>query len=149
MKQWIKKHKGWAIFGIIVFSIYLIFAVTRYSGHTTFIPFSGRVLNVEAEELDLIFIQSGTSGEMITYTSPDELQEMTDYLNGFRYVFWLPKNPVPASGWTYRAVLDFSDGTKESYYFGKNWLEVRGVRYFSASEYFEEWAEGLSTKQTT
>ena len=143
MKQWIKNHKGWTVVGILFLSVYFIFAVTRYSGHTTFIPFTGRVLNIDMEDIDLYYIQSGTSGEIISYTDADEIKEITDRLNGFRYICWLPKNPIPAGGWTYRVVLDFSNGTKESYHFGRTWLEVRGVRYFSIGDYFSQWAEAL------
>lgn len=143
MTQWIKKHPVWFSIFCAILVIYIIFAVTRYSKHTTFIPFTGRVLNIGVEELDLIYIQSGSSGEMIVFTAADEVQDMRELLNGFRYVFWLPKSPFPAGGWTFRVVLDFSNGTKESYYFGINWIEVRGVRYFSPGSYFSQWAEAL------
>ena len=132
----IKKHRIWIFVAIILLVIFIVFAVTRCGSHTVFIPFTGRVLNIDAGELDLVYIHSGNTGEKISYTGTDELQMMADKLNGFRYILWLPKNPIPSGGWTYRVVLEFKDGTSQSYYFGGNWIEVRGLRYFNADKYF-------------
>lgn len=146
LMQKIKKRGIWIIVAIILLLIFIVFAVTRYSDHTLFIPFTGRVLNIDAGELDLVYIHSGNTGEKISYTETGEIQVMTDKLNGFRYILWLPKNPIPSGGWTYRMVFEFKDETSQSYYFGRNWIEVRGLRYFSADKYFDDLSELLDEK---
>lgn len=143
MKQWIKKHPVWFSLICAVLVIYIVFGATRYSEHSTFIPFSGRVLDINGESLKEVSLHSGSTGEEIRFTDHDDVRDMMDRLNGFRYVFWIPKNPFPSGGWTYRVVLDFNFGPTESYYFGGNWIEVRGVRYFSSNSYFSQWAEAL------
>jgi hypothetical protein len=140
MKEKNKKHKVWFALGIIVFVIYVVFTATRYSEHTLFTPFTGRVFDIDAEELACLTLKSGYSGENISYTKADELQEMTDYLKGFRYIAWLPSNPFPTGGWTYAVRLEFKDGSAEAYTFGRTWIEVKGVVYFSTGKYFDEWA---------
>lgn len=145
MKEKIKKHKGWFVLGIIVLVIYIVFAATRYSEHTLFIPFTGRVFDIDAEEMTCFTLRSGCTGENISYTEADEFQEMTNCLNGFRYIAWLPSNPFPTGGWTYAVRLDFKDGSSQTYTFGKNWIEAKGVVYFSVGKYFDEWA-GLIDK---
>lgn len=143
MERWLKKHKVWFSLLCIALAIYIIFAATRYSAYTTFVPFTGRVLNIGAEDLDVVFLHSGESGKKLSYSTDEQVQKMADSLNSFRYVFWLPKNPIPSGGWTYRVGLEFKDGTKMSYYFGRDWIEVRGVRYFSHGSHFHQWAETL------
>jgi hypothetical protein len=59
MKEKNKKHKVWFALGIIVFVIYVVFTATRYSEHTLFTPFTGRVFDIDAEELACLTLKSG------------------------------------------------------------------------------------------
>lgn len=146
MKEKIKYRKGWYAIVIVVLDIYLVFATTRCDENTLFIPFTGRVFDIDTEELTCFTLKSGYSGGSISFKEDVVLQKMTDYLEGFRYIAWLPSNPFSTGGCNYAVRLDFKDGSAKTYTFGRTWIEAKGVIYFSGDKYFYEWA-GLIDKK--
>ena len=65
------------VFGVI----YVLFIITRLSGgFLTYVPFSGRIFHLSQEDVDKISIQSGTSGNVIEFTEPEERAEIIEKL---------------------------------------------------------------------
>ena len=128
---------------VILLAVYTIFIATRYSGHTTYVPFTGRVFNINCEELEAVRFQSGNTGQYIYFRSDDEIKEVTDFLNAFRYRVWVPSLP-PIAGWGYRVTLFFYDGTSVSYFFNSFSICVNGVWHYGNLSYFREFTDALN-----
>lgn len=134
-----KKSTALKIFipsGIVLLLLFFaLFPATQRSLLTTFVPFTGKLFDLNPEHPIMVQLQSGTTGQSITFTDPEQIREANDYLNGFRYVFWRPKL-LATSGWSYRVSL----GTL-SYEFGENWIRVNNIIYYSAGGYFRQWTD--------
>ncbi len=83
---------------IVIFLIFLTIGIPRWSRpYTTYIPFSGKLFNINAEEVDKIAIYGY---EFREYTMEDaEFYEIIDFMNSFRYSRFAPiDSPVDDSG---------------------------------------------------
>lgn len=95
-----KGKKGLLIFALI---LYVIFAVTRYSKDTTYIPFTGRIFDIEVTEETRI---RATIGGTDVIWEGEDAAEIAELLNSIRYWWWYPENPVPHGGWDYAFVVN-------------------------------------------
>ena len=116
---------------------FLIFAFTRFSDVTTYIPFSGEVFNIDVKTVEEIRIKEGTTGDRIIYHDDAAITEIADYLNAYRYDYWVPDLPIARSGWSYAIVLCTKDGEYYDYTFTTSTILIRGVWYSTNTPYFE------------
>ena len=49
------------IIGIII--VYLIFVISRFGEFTTYIPLSGKIFDVDKENVTMVMLQNGKTGE--------------------------------------------------------------------------------------
>ena len=120
---------------ILLLAGYSIFVVTRFSVHTTYKPFSGQVFHIKNEGDLTIRLQNGTTGQIIECQNSESIQEIVEYLNSFRYRFWIPDLPIARGGWSYRVILSINDESV-SYYFTNTAFKVRGIWFFGPNDYF-------------
>ena len=123
-------------FLIIIIIVVTLFIATRYSAHTTYIPFTGKIFDIQPERYTEIDLQNGKSGEMKVYTTDEERSAIADTLNALRYRFWLPKIPIQTGGWQYRVILKIGDRYVD-YLFTERTITVNGICYFVPEEQLE------------
>ena len=129
------------VFGVI----YVLFIITRLSGgFLTYVPFSGRIFHLSQEDVDKISIQSGTSGNVIEFTEPEERAEIIEKLKDLRYYVWLPDPSVliPRGGWEYRFRFH-REGETTSYRFGDNFIVANGFIYLVDQAQLESFAQEI------
>lgn len=125
---------------IILISL-LIFIFTRYSDMTTYIPFSGRVFDIDVETVEGINITDGPTQVDLLDGDDDKIHEIVDYLNAYHSDYWFPEPPVQRDGWQYNIALYTKDGACYSYEFTPGRILVNGIWYFSNDSYFDWLAE--------
>lgn len=80
--------------GLIGRYLYCGFILQRPEHFTTFEPFSGKLFDIDPEEVSVIAIrnaQSPTDTPAATYFEDEEhIKEFTEFFNSFRYCFWWP-----------------------------------------------------------
>ena len=131
--NFLKKH--WIIPVLVLALAYLIvFVPSRFSAYTTYIPFSGKVFQISADDVDTITFWK--YGETIVYTDSEDKAEIVNLLNGFRYWYWMPSLPVGMGGWTYMIDID-GDSKSENYVFGDSWIKVNGLYLYGKTGYFD------------
>ena len=123
------RRKKLIVAGIIIVALYLIFAVTRYSQYTTYIPFTGRIFDIDAGDLDGVTVRNGTTGESVYFETAEEIESIVCSINALRYKFWTPKAPGSRGGWSYGIKLGSGD-EYEWFLFTENWIEAQGVLYY-------------------
>lgn len=78
--------------GLIGRFFYVGYILQRPEHFTTFEPFSGKLFDIDPEEVSYIDIDN--HGEPIKeytrYEDTEDVQEITEFLNSFRYRFWWP-----------------------------------------------------------
>lgn len=92
--------------------------------------------------MESITVRDGSIGDMVTYETEDEVEEVAEYLNAFRYNAWFPDIPIPRTGWSYAVGVRSKEGEYDSFVFTPYWILVKGVHYQSNDAYFE-WLIGL------
>lgn len=122
--------------GLFLFG-FILFAATRYSAYTTYVPFTGRIFSISEDKVDIVKIQSGGSGDFIDYSEQPEIQNFITELNGIRYKYWIPDIPLAMSGWNYRIVIYYGEESV-SYYFGESHIKVRGIIYLCSDEFLSQ-----------
>ena len=122
-----------------VFAVYLCFALTRSSGHTQYIPFTGRVFSINSGEVGTIRIINGNTGKTIDYDLGDSenMNRIIAHLNSFRYRFWIPRPPIKFGGFSYSVIVRIN-GEMHHFMFSDNHIIVRGVYFFGPRNYFSE-----------
>ena len=114
---------------VLIFAAYIFFVATRYSGHTMYIPFTGRVFNINSDDVEAIIIQSGNTGRMIEYSDKDEINKVTELLNAYRYSHWC-LNPIRGPGFYYAVTIIFNEGKSAGYFFNHSYpgsIIVKGI----------------------
>ncbi len=86
-----------------------------------------------------VFIQNGSTGEQIIYTTPSDIKEITDYFAAFQYRRTEKMLP-DRGGWSYRVAIMIGR-QQYSYEFGSNWVEIDHVRYYSDEAYFQRYID--------
>jgi len=120
---------------VIAVVTYLIFISTRYSDHTTYVPFSGRIFKINSEDVDFIRIVNGGNGNMYDCSDNEEIDTWVELLNSMRYRYWIPDAPIQRSG--YRFALQLTvNGESYSYQFDESNIRVKGVWFTISSDYF-------------
>lgn len=139
MKKWDKLRIVLiALFVLIIILIFVRFANSKSSRYTTYTPFTGCVFNISEDDVDLIQIQSGSTGELIDFSEEQEIHDFIERLNSFRSYCWVPNLlEGKINGWSYRIIISFIDES-ESFYFGDNWVNVNGIVYYDFSSHFGE-----------
>lgn len=125
------------IIAIIFIILFTIFAVTRFSQYTIYVPFSGRIFNISNDQVKLIQVQNGSTGEYINFTNAGELNDFIVNINGLKYNYWITTGILKSDGWSYRIIIHFQDDYF-SYEFDDTWVEVHGVRYITSNTFLSE-----------
>lgn len=120
------------VFICIVLVLYAVFAATRYSEYTTYIPLAGKVFHIDTEDVAYIRFVNGF-GEEVVFESPEEVEIAAEMLESFHYWFCLPGKPPIFGGYQYFVQIMGKDGSYVNYEYGGCWLEARGVRYFGST----------------
>lgn len=80
--------------GLIGRFFYVGYILQRPEHFTTFEPFSGKLFDIDPEEVSVIAIrnaQSPTDTPAASYFEDEEdIKRFTEFFNSFRYCFWLP-----------------------------------------------------------
>jgi hypothetical protein len=124
---------------VVLIGIYLVFAITRYSRYTTYIPFAGRVFDLDSEEIT--GIQINRQGDLY-YVEGEEIQRVAEIFNAFRYKACVPIPPIQNCG-DYRVFIDFDDGESIRFHVNENGAYARGVWYFAAGDYLDAIVEEM------
>ena len=119
----------------IVAAAYLFFVSTRYSDHTTYIPFSGRVFKINSEDVDSIRIVNGSNGNMYMCIDHEEIDTWVEHLNSMRYRYWIPDAPIQRSGYRFALWLTVN-GEAYSYLFDESNINVKGIWFTGSDQYF-------------
>ena len=133
---WEKYFALVTLFFLIVIP-FLIFALTRFGPFTTYVPFSGKVFQMDSASIESFSIRDGSTGTMINYETEEDINEMAEFLGAFRSDYWVPDIPIPRSGWSYAVVVFSKDGTSDSFEFTPYWIQVRGIQYHIHDAYFD------------
>lgn len=124
------------VLGGLILAGYLAFATTRASEYTIYIPFSGRVFRIDSAEVKSVRIQNGNTGKVLEYQDSEEIRTITDFLNAFRYRYWMPNPPVARAGWSYRVTVFPDNGEQISWQFSDDAILVRGVWFAGSKDAF-------------
>lgn len=91
-------------------------------------------------DIEKIEFQNGNTGEIVSYTSEDELKDIIEHLNAFKFESLEPKS----DGWTYRIIIWFKDKSDmHGIVLNPSSACFNGICYISSGhEYFpKEWIE--------
>lgn len=121
--------KKYVVLLIILLAAYLLFAFTRQSEYSTYVPFSGKVFNIKREDVDAVCIFNGNQVISVDLDDDQQIQQVVELLNGLRYQFWIPVPPIGSSGYSYLLWLEI-DGERIAFKFNKNQILVKNVWYF-------------------
>lgn len=119
-------RKKFIVVGVIFLMV--LFVTTRYSTYTTYVPFTGRIFDIEPDEVRRIRVENGSSLVQVEFTTQEELEEICKVLNNLRYTRWFPDIPIPMGGWSRCVFLDTGNGTKFFEFTSKSLLS-RGIWY--------------------
>ncbi len=72
------------------------------------------VFFLDANEISSVTFQNGNTGEKTTISGQNEITEIADYLNAFRYTEM--KSVRGGDGWSSRMIIDFDEGESISFY---------------------------------
>lgn len=89
------------------------------------------VFSLDANEISAVTFQNGNTGEKTIVSNRDEITEIADYLNAFRYTE--TQSVRGGDGWSSRIIIDFNEGESISFYS----LEA-GKIIMDDTEYIEE-----------
>ena len=120
---------------ILLAVLAVVFAATRYSRLTTYIPFTGRIFHVSPEEVRSIRVASSDSCTEVNFETEEELEEICNVLNNLRYQWWIPKIPLEMGGWS-RAVFIYTEDRHYFFQYGDSFLLCRGIWYWISPESF-------------
>lgn len=154
-----KRLKKWHIILIVILSLiliaYLIFVVTRFSGHTMYNPFTKRVFKIDSEQVSSIKIINGTTGDSficrpdefefvngatadsVIYEDHNKIKEVVDILNDFRFNRWKPDPPGERDGYSYTVCLCISEEW-HYYQFDKESVCVKNIWFWANDDQLEE-----------
>lgn len=141
------RKKAAAVFLLILLLAgYIVFAATRYSGYSTYVPFSGQIFSLKAGEVEGIRITNGSTGVTREYAEREEgFGDQLDTLNFLRYWAWIPEIPVARGGYEYALWIQ-TGGESVSFLFTTRSILVRGVWYHIRGPQLGQLAD-LVTKQ--
>ncbi len=149
-RQWIKRHRILALVLGCLLLLYALFAATRFTKHTLYLPVSGRVFNIRAENVEELRVENGNTGKTAQLREPGEIREAVDALNGFRYRFCTPAFPFPTGGNDCTIWLDSGGeqvyGRAVGYKVKRNAVFFHGLWYWGEDNYFSDLI-GLASKQ--
>lgn len=66
------------------------------------------VFSLDANEISAVTFQNGNTGEKTIVSNRDEITEIADYLNAFRYTE--TQSVRGGDGWSSRIIIDFNEG---------------------------------------
>lgn len=72
------------------------------------------VFSLDANEISAVTFQNGNTGEKTIVSNRDEITEIADYLNAFRYTE--TQSVRGGDGWSSRIIIDFNEGESISFY---------------------------------
>ena len=121
-----KGKKRWIVLLTVVCLLLGVFVVTRYSTHTTYVPFSGRIFDIAPDEVQRIRVANSGACIFLEFETESELEEICQVLNNLRYQWWFPDIPIPKGGWSCCVFLDTDNGTK-LFEFNSKSLLSRGI----------------------
>lgn len=84
------------------------------------------VFSLDANEISAVTFQNGNTGKKTIVSNRDEITEIADYLNAFRYTE--TQSVRGGDGWSSRIIIDFNEGESISFYSleaGKIIMDVR------------------------
>lgn len=125
---------------ILLLAGYLVFVATRFSEYTTYRPFSGRVFNITSENVKSVRIVNGNTGYIADYLDDESIRELVNYINKFRYQYWIPELPLKTGGYEYALWLSI-DGEALYFKFTPDMILVRGVWYECSDQYLSKLAD--------
>lgn len=122
------RKKRTAIFLLVLcLAGYAVFAATRYSGYSTYVPFTGQIFRLKAGEVEGVRITNGSTGVTQNYTEgEDGFLDLLDTLNSLRYWAWIPDIPVARGGYEYALWIQ-AGGESVYFQFTSRSILVRGV----------------------
>lgn len=133
--------------------------LSRPEAYTTFQPFSGKLFQLDPEQIDHIEIFNKNTqsclesirSESLCYETEEDVKEISEFLNSFRYHFWMPgPKGVEAMKMTSTGGINiYPKGVKPAYYKYKmmhcmirdNKMWVNGIWYFGSEEFFQKFEE--------
>lgn len=72
------------------------------------------VFSLDANEISAVTFQNGNTGEKTIVSNRDEITEIADYLNAFRYTE--TQSVRGGDGWSSRIIIDFNEGESISFW---------------------------------
>lgn len=72
------------------------------------------VFSLDANEISAVTFQNGNTGKKTIVSNRDEITEIADYLNAFRYTE--TQSVRGGDGWSSRIIIDFNEGESISFY---------------------------------
>lgn len=133
------KKKRLTILLVVLALIAVPFVVRIISldDNTTYVPFSGKIFDFEANEVSDLFLQNGTTG---FNTTEADVEAVAEALNSLRSRFWFPEIKLfQTGGWSYRAAL-VDGNVQKSFYFSDApipYISVNGIIYILSGEQAE------------
>ena len=126
------KRKNLVVIVLIIALVIVgcFFAATKYN------LFSKQIFSFNSEEVELIRLRSGTTGQSLEYKDPADIQELTGFLNSFLYKSRFHDTPEERDGWSYGINL-YIDEEEFSFQFDENRIFVEGYWYIR-DNYFSE-----------
>lgn len=119
---------------ILLIAVPIVVRIVNLDDNTTYIPFSGRIFDFEAQDVSDLFIQSGRTGDN---TTEADAEAVTEALNSLRSWFWFPELKLfETGGWEYRAAL-VDGNVQKSFYFNDApipYISVNGIVYILSGE---------------
>ncbi len=127
---------------IVITLIFLVIGIPRWSRpYTTYVPFSGKLFDINLDEVDKIATLKWTPGgyDSSEYTSEDDkFHEIIDFMNSFRYSRVFPSyDPNEVSGGS-ESITITGDSGEEVFRFGSTGFAVEGSWYYYGYFYYPE-----------
>ena len=124
------RKKRFSIFLLVLCLVgYAVFAATRYSGYSTYVPFTGQIFRLKAGEVESVRITNGSTGVTCNYAEGEEgFSDLLDTLNSLRYWAWIPDPPVARGGYEYVLWIQ-TGGESVGFQFTSRSILVRGIWY--------------------
>lgn len=118
----------------IIFSLYIVYAVTRISDYTGYFPVTQRVFSLSPDQVKSIEIWSNSKRVKLTHS--DELKNIVTQLNRMRYFYCYPPLPIAMGGWEHYLIIETAERSIACKV-GKRYIEIRGMIYRLKNDYFE------------
>ena len=79
------RKKRFSIFLLVLCLVgYAVFAATRYSGYSTYVPFTGQIFRLKAGEVESVRITNGSTGVTCNYAEGEEgFSDLLDTLKSY------------------------------------------------------------------